>query len=90
MLNEKWQILSTSDAPIKFVEGVEKITGKDAKYCAQLLWQRGIEDLDKLPGFLDPNKYQPASPFAFGTEMECAMSRLQKARRQFGEGYYLG
>jgi len=97
MLNEKWQILSTSDAPEEFVAGVESITGKDGEingrsafrgflettpteYCAQLLWQRGIRDLDQLPGFLDPNKYQPASPFVFGVEMEWAVSRLQQAR----------
>ena len=80
MLNEKWQILSTSNAPPEFVAGVASITGRDARYCAQLLWQRGIRDLAQLPGFLDPNKYQPASPFVFGLEMEWAMSRLQQAR----------
>ena len=79
-MNEKWQILSTSDTPVEFVEGVEKITGRDAKYCARLLWQRGIRDLDKLPGFLNPKKYQPASPFVFGDEMEWAMWRLKQAR----------
>ena len=80
MLNEKWQILSTADAPIDFVQGVEEITGRDGRYCAQLLWQRGIQDLDKLPGFLNAKKYQPSSPFVFGIEMEWAMSRLQQAR----------
>ena len=80
MLNEKWQILSTSNAPAEFVAGVESITGRDAFYCAQLLWQRGIRDLAQLPGFLAPNKYQPASPFVFGVEMEWAMVRLQQAR----------
>ncbi|MGL5076785.1 MAG: single-stranded-DNA-specific exonuclease RecJ, partial [Waterburya sp.] len=80
MLNAKWQIVSTSEIPLEFVEGVQKITGRDAQYCAQLLWQRGIQDLEKLPGFLDPNKYQPASPFAFGEEMEWAIARLQQAR----------
>jgi single-stranded-DNA-specific exonuclease len=79
MLNAKWQIVSTSEVPSAFVEGVQKITSKDAQYCAQLLWQRGIQNLAKLPGFLDPNKYQPASPFAFGEEMECAIARLQQA-----------
>ena len=83
MLNEKWQILSTSDAPIEFIEGVEKITGRDAQHCAQLLWQRGIQDLNKLAGFLDPNNYQPANPFVFGNEMEWAMSRLKQARENF-------
>ncbi|MGD1919539.1 MAG: single-stranded-DNA-specific exonuclease RecJ [Pleurocapsa sp.] len=80
MLNEKWQISSTSDAPIEFIGGVEKVTGRSAKYCAQLLWQRGIKDLDMLPGFLNPNQYQPASPFVFGREMEWATSRLKQAR----------
>ena len=80
MINEKWQILSTSNAPVEFIKGVEKITGRDAKYCARLLWQRRIRDLDKLPGFLNPSKYQPASPFVFGTEMSWAMARLQQAR----------
>ena len=80
MLNEKWQILSISDTDPEFIAGVEKITGRNAKYCAQLLWQRGIRDLAQLPGFLDPSKYQPASPFVFGREMEFAMSRLQEAR----------
>ena len=82
MLNEKWQILATSAAPIEFVEGVEKITDRDGKHCAQLLWQRDIRDLDRLPGFLNPNKYQPASPFVFGDEMEAAMSRLKQAREK--------
>ena len=80
MINEQWQILSTSNAPIKFIEGVEKITNRDAKHCAQLLWQRNIRDLNHLPGFLNPSKYQPASPFVFGNEMEWAMSRLKQAR----------
>ncbi len=80
MLNAKWQIVSTSEVPLEFVEGVQKITGRDAQYCAQLFWQRGIQNLEKLPGFLDPNKYQPASPFAFGEEMESAIARLQQAR----------
>ncbi|MDJ0592402.1 MAG: DHH family phosphoesterase [Pleurocapsa sp. MO_226.B13] len=80
MLDQKWQIRSISNIPPEFINGVQKITGRESQYCAQLLWQRGIRDLDELPGFLDPAKYQPASPFAFGREMEWAMSRLQQAR----------
>ena len=80
MLNEKWQILSASPAPSEFVAAVEQITGKQSQYCAQLLWQRGIRDLKQLPGFLNPALYEPASPDAFGTEMECAIARLQQAR----------
>jgi len=80
MLNTKWQIFSTSLAPPEFVEDVEQITDRESKYCAQLLWQRGIHDLAQLPGFLNPALYQPANPDAFGQEMEWAIARLQKAR----------
>ncbi len=80
MLNAKWQILSTSPVPSEFVEGVQQITGRESKYCAQLLWQRGIQDLEQLPGFFAPALYQPASPWAFGQEMEWAIARLQQAR----------
>ncbi|MBE9045462.1 single-stranded-DNA-specific exonuclease RecJ [Pleurocapsales cyanobacterium LEGE 10410] len=79
MLNAKWQI-STLQPPPEFVAGVNKIIGKESKYCAKLLWQRGIRDLDKLPGFLNPALYQPASPDAFGLEMERATERLLQAR----------
>ena len=80
MLNEKWQIIATSEVPQEFVEGVGQITGKKSQYCAQLLWQRGIQDLNELPGFFNPALYQPASPFVFGKEMEWAIARLQQAR----------
>ncbi|MEM8828357.1 MAG: DHH family phosphoesterase, partial [Cyanobacteria bacterium P01_G01_bin.19] len=80
MQTEKWQILSTSDAPPEFIAGVEAVTGRKGKYCAQLLWQRGVRDLATLPGFLDDTKYQPASPFVFGREMEWAIARLKQAR----------
>ena len=79
-MKAQWQILSSCDLPSEFVAGVQQITGKPAAYCAQLLWQRGIEDLDKLPGFLDAAKYQPSSNDAFGLEMEWAIARLQQAR----------
>lgn len=80
MMKEKWQILSTSSAPGEFVEGVQQITGRDSQYCAQILWQRGIRDLEQLPGFLNPALYQPTDPSAFGLEMEQAIARLTQAR----------
>lgn len=76
----KWKIVSATGISQEFIEGVASIIGSDAKYCAQLLWQRGIRDLEDLAGFLNPDLYQPASPIAFGLEMEWAMSRLQQAR----------
>ncbi|HEY9767223.1 MAG TPA: single-stranded-DNA-specific exonuclease RecJ [Coleofasciculaceae cyanobacterium] len=73
-------MLNAKSAPQEFVEGVQQITGRESNYCAQLLWQRGMQDLAQLPGFLNPALYQPASPFVFGTEMEWAIARLQQAR----------
>lgn len=78
-MEEKWQILLTQ-APAEFIEGVRRITGRDSKYCAQLLWQRGIRDLSQLPGFLNSALYQPTSPNAFGKEMAWAIARLHQAR----------
>jgi single-stranded-DNA-specific exonuclease len=52
---------------------------KPGTYAAQLLWQRGIRNIQQLPGFLDPNQYQPASPFEFGDEMQWAVKRLIQA-----------
>jgi single-stranded-DNA-specific exonuclease len=79
-MKEKWQLLSTSIAPPEFVAGVQRITGKSSKYCAQLLWQRGITDLEQLPGFLHAALYQPTAPSAFGEEMIWAIARLKQAR----------
>lgn len=81
-MQEKWQLLSTETAPPEFVMGVERITGRASKYCAQLLWQRNIRDLSKLPGFLDSRSYQPTSASAFGKEMDWAIARLIQARNQ--------
>lgn len=81
-MQEKWQLLSTETAPPEFVMGVERITGRASKYCAQLLWQRNIRDLSKLPGFLDSRSYQPTSASAFGKEMIWAIARLIQARNQ--------
>ena len=80
MLNEKWQVLSASLAPLEFVAEVEQITGEQSQYCAQLLWQRGIRDIEQLPGFLNPALYEPADSWVFGTEMKQAIARLQQAR----------
>ncbi|MEY2856703.1 MAG: hypothetical protein RLZZ74_1013, partial [Cyanobacteriota bacterium] len=79
-MKEKWQLLSTVAAPPEFVAGVQGITGRSSKYCAQLLWQRGIRDLAQLPGFLNSALYQPTAASAFGTEMVKAIARLCQAR----------
>ncbi|WP_088893730.1 single-stranded-DNA-specific exonuclease RecJ [Leptolyngbya ohadii] len=49
--------------------------------AAQLLWNRGIRSSQSLAGYLNPNQYQPTSPFAFGEEMRQAVDRLIQARQ---------
>ncbi|PSB02117.1 single-stranded-DNA-specific exonuclease RecJ [Merismopedia glauca] len=78
--NPEWQIQSPVAVPDEFVEAVRKLhPGIKGSYAAQLLWQRGVRDAQQLAGYLQPDSYQPASPFAFGEEMERAVARLQKA-----------
>ncbi|MGB7892063.1 MAG: DHH family phosphoesterase [Microcoleus sp.] len=50
-------------------------------YAATLLWYRGIQNPEQIPGFLNPQLYQPASPFEFGLEMNWAIERIQQARK---------
>jgi single-stranded-DNA-specific exonuclease len=71
-----------------FAADTEPHTQPRLSYAAQLLWQRGIardtqnieEARSPLAGFLNPEQYQPTSPFAFGDEMEWAIARLMQAR----------
>jgi single-stranded-DNA-specific exonuclease len=73
------QLAPTPQLPQSFLEAVKQHTTTEGYYAAQLLWQRGIHNLEQLPGFLNPDCYQPASPFEFGQEMDWAVARLQEA-----------
>ncbi len=76
-----WQICPSNPPPADFIAGVKRCApGVATQHTAQLLWQRGFQDLAQLPGLLDPHQYQPTSPFAFGAEMQQAVERLQTAR----------
>ncbi|MDY7013970.1 MAG: single-stranded-DNA-specific exonuclease RecJ [Cyanobacteriota bacterium] len=85
-MQSQWQLHPIPDLPEAFVDAVKREAVKreaptsDCKYAAQLLWQRGIQDPAQLPGFLDPEAYQPSSPFEFGQEMKWAVQRLVQAR----------
>ncbi|HIK27712.1 MAG: single-stranded-DNA-specific exonuclease RecJ [Oscillatoriaceae bacterium SKW80] len=76
----RWLIQPVIQPPEWFLQEVRKhapdISGH---YAAQLLWQRGIKDCQKLAEFLNPKLVQPASPFEFGQEMHWAVERLQSA-----------
>ncbi len=76
----QWQIQSLSEPPRWFGQAVrQQVSDSDGRYITQLLWQRGIQDPEQLAGFLNPQHYQPTSPFAFGAEMQWAIERLQQA-----------
>jgi single-stranded-DNA-specific exonuclease len=51
------------------------------EYIAQILWQRGHRDVEKLPGFIHAKQYLPHSPSDFGEEMQLAIDRLKIARK---------
>ncbi|MBD1931368.1 MULTISPECIES: single-stranded-DNA-specific exonuclease RecJ [Cyanophyceae] len=77
----EWQVQPNIQPPEAFIEEVKHYaSGLPGHYAAQLLWQRGIRDTAQLAGYLNPNLYQPASPFEFGQEMHWATERLLEAR----------
>jgi single-stranded-DNA-specific exonuclease len=75
----QWQV-QTSVPPEWFGAAVKRIVTASRGYLAQLLWRRGIQDVDSLAGYLNPAEYVPTSPFAFGEEMDRAIARLKQAR----------
>ncbi len=79
-MNLDWQLPPQLEIPPEFIAAVRACKQTiDGRYAAKLLWQRGVRDVDLLPGYLDCAKYQPSSPFAFGMEMTAAVERLKKA-----------
>lgn len=76
----QWILAETEQPPKSFIEAVKQYTPlSSGVFAAQLLWQRGIKDVEKLTTFVDFKAYQPASPFEFETEMDLATQRLKKA-----------
>jgi single-stranded-DNA-specific exonuclease len=77
----RWQIPPAITLPDWLIQAVSPFVAEATTLqLAQVLWQRGIQDVAELIGFLNPEAYQPTSPFAFGLEMEWAIARLQQAR----------
>ena len=79
----QWQI-QISQPPAPFIQAVQRLAPQlvpetQGTWLAQLLWQRGLRDVEDLPGWLNPHHYQPTSPLAFGGEMEQAIARIQTA-----------
>ena len=80
-LKKDWQVAPAAAVGADWVEMVARLSGLEMpEWGAQLLWQRGVRSLAMLKGFLQVGSYEPASPFAFGEEMEWAVERLVEAR----------
>lgn len=76
----QWQYPPTPVIPSDFLQAVKRFCpGSDGQFAAQLLWQRGINTLEKLRPFVNEADYQPTSPFVFGQEMKWAVNRLKQA-----------
>ncbi|MEM9925283.1 MAG: single-stranded-DNA-specific exonuclease RecJ [Cyanobacteria bacterium P01_D01_bin.50] len=82
MCEQQWILASTETPPKWFLEIVKQYISSTSKgnFAAQLLWQRGIRDRQQLENHINPQSYQPASPFEFGREMQLAVERLKKAQ----------
>jgi len=84
-MEAQWQIAPKIELEPDFLAAVARhvqteVPTAQGEFVAQLLWQRGIRTIHHLETFLNPQAYTPASPFAFGVEMEQAMERLTMAR----------
>lgn len=67
--------------PFRQLAAASEVPGQFIDWIGRLLWQRGWRNLEELRGFLDSAHYQPTSPFAFGPEMEQAITRLVQAHK---------
>jgi single-stranded-DNA-specific exonuclease len=75
-----WHIPAPIEIPPAFIAAIRACKPTlNGGYAAQLLWRRGIRDIEVLAGYLDCERYQPQSPFAFGVEMTLAVERLKQA-----------
>jgi len=77
----QWQILPQNDPP-QWLKDLVKSCGPAfaGNYAASILFERGINEPDNIKGFLNPQFYQPASPFDFGAEINRAIARILQAR----------
>jgi len=82
MPESQWQVQPVVELPTAFVQAVNQCAAGLSGYAAQLLWQRGIRDPEQVAGFVNPDLYQPISPFEFGQEMHRAVERLRQAHEQ--------
>lgn len=76
----QWQVYGDSEVLEAFVQAVkQQAPGIEGRYLPQLLWQRGIREVEQLAGYLFAADYQPTSAIEFGQEMQWAIQRLGQA-----------
>ena len=76
----EWILTATEKPPNWFIELVQEYApAAGGNFAAQLFWQRGIKEPEKLAAFINYQTYQPADAFAFGEEINLAIERLMKA-----------
>jgi single-stranded-DNA-specific exonuclease len=91
MQSAAWQLQPQWIIPEKFQEWLSAQGEPFNHPClAQLLWQRGIRDPTTAQSFLIPEHYTPTSPWAFGEEMQHAITRLQRAHERQEKVYIWG
>jgi len=66
----RWQLVAKEQPPEWFTTAVKAYTpNSDGNFASQLLWQRGVREIEQLPAFVNPSCYSPTSSDAFGKEM---------------------
>ncbi|MEK0188607.1 single-stranded-DNA-specific exonuclease RecJ, partial [Microcoleus anatoxicus PTRS2] len=79
--HQNWQTQPSTQVPAWLIQAVNKHAPElPGNYAAALLWYRGIKNPEQIPGFLNPQLYQPASPWEFGQEMNWAIDRIHQAK----------
>jgi single-stranded-DNA-specific exonuclease len=71
-MTANWQLIPPVEPPTWLAD-------RTGAYGAQLIWQRGWHDRDRIEAFLDCEAYTPTSAFAFGEEMQQAVKRIKQA-----------
>ncbi len=77
---KQWHLKQSKDIPASFLQELQTYANaREGKYLSQILWQRGIDTVEKLREFLNYQDYKPASPFEFGLDMIEAINRIEIA-----------
>ena len=76
----QWILQPQLQPPAWFLQLVQShVPASSGHFAAQMLWQRGIQDRETLAKFINPQAFQPSSPFEFGWEMQWAVERILHA-----------